>query len=79
MTGSLNELFAATVLLVGGHFALSSLPMRTALLGKLGETRFLTAYSAAMTVVFIWMILAFIDAPSPCPGRRQSRSPGYPP
>ncbi|MEK9796238.1 MAG: hypothetical protein VW713_05750 [Alphaproteobacteria bacterium] len=41
MTGSLNESFAATVLFVGGHFALSSLPMRTALLGKLGETRFL--------------------------------------
>lgn len=63
MTGSLNELFAATVLFVGGHFVLSSLPVRMALVGKLGETRFLTAYSAVMLVVFAWMILAFIDTP----------------
>jgi len=63
MTGSLNELFAATVLFVGGHFVLSSLPVRMALAGKLGETRFLTAYSAVMMVVFIWMVLAFIDTP----------------
>jgi hypothetical protein len=63
LPGSLSELFAATVLFVSGHFALSSLPMRIALLRKLGETRFLVAYSAAMTVIFIWMILVFIDAP----------------
>lgn len=64
MTGSLNELFAATVLFVGGHFVLSSLPVRMALVGKLGETRFLVAYSALMLVVFIWMVLAFIDTPA---------------
>ena len=63
MIGSLNALFAATVLFVVGHFALSSQPLRMVLVGKLGETRFLTAYSALMLVVFVWMILAYINAP----------------
>jgi len=48
LSGSLNGLFAATVRFIGGHFALSSLPMRTAPPRKLGETRFLSSYSAAM-------------------------------
>ncbi len=64
MIDGLNALFAATVLFVGGHFLLSSLPVRMALVGKLGETRFLTVYSAVMVVVFVWMILAFINAPA---------------
>jgi hypothetical protein len=64
MIGSLNALFAATVLFVVGHFALSSQPLRMVLVGKLGETRFLTAYSALMLVVFVWMILAYINAPA---------------
>jgi uncharacterized membrane protein len=63
MIGGLNALFAATVLFVGGHFLLSSLPVRMALVGKLGETRFLTFYSVAMVAVFVWMILAFINTP----------------
>jgi uncharacterized membrane protein len=63
MTGSLDALFAATVLFVGGHFALSSLPVRLALINKLGETRFLVAYSIVILVVFAWMAAAFADAP----------------
>jgi uncharacterized membrane protein len=64
MIGTLNALFAATVLFVVGHFALSSQPLRLALVGKLGETRFLTAYSAVMMVIFVWMIMAYINAPA---------------
>jgi uncharacterized membrane protein len=64
MTGSLDALFAATVLFVGGHFALSSQPIRLALINRLGETRFLTAYSLVMLVVFAWMAAAFVDAPA---------------
>ena len=64
MIGGLNALFAATVLFVGGHFLLSSLHVRMALVGKLGETRFLTFYSVAMVAVFVWMILAFINTPA---------------
>ncbi len=64
MSDGLNELFAASVLFVMGHFVLSSLPVRMALVGKLGETRFLAAYSAVILAVFIWMLLAFIDGPT---------------
>ena len=63
MIGSLEALFAATALFVGGHFMLSSMPVRLALIEKLGETRFLAYYSVLMVAVFAWMVLAFIRAP----------------
>ena len=63
MIGSLDALFAATALFVGGHFMLSSAPVRLALIQRLGETRFLAYYSILMVVVFAWMILAYIRAP----------------
>lgn len=64
MTGSIDALFAATVLFVGGHFLLSSAPLRWPLVGWLGETRFLVLYSASMIVVLAWVILAYRDAPT---------------
>ncbi len=63
MIGSLDALFAATVLFVGGHFMLSSMPVRLALINRIGETRFLAYYSILMVVIFAWMILAYIRAP----------------
>lgn len=63
MIGSLDALFAATALFVGGHFMLSSMPVRLALINKVGETRFLAYYSVSMVLVFAWMILAYIRAP----------------
>lgn len=63
MIGSLDALFAATALFVGGHFMLSSMPVRLALINKMGETRFLAYYSILMVVVFAWMVLAYIRAP----------------
>lgn len=63
MIGSLDALFAATALFVGGHFMLSSMPVRLALIDKLGETRFLAWYSVLMVLVFAWMVLAYIRAP----------------
>ncbi|MBS28871.1 MAG: NnrU protein [Alphaproteobacteria bacterium] len=63
MTGSIDTLFAATVLFVGGHFLLSSKPVRMALIERFGETHLLTYYSLVMIVIFTWMILAFIDTP----------------
>ncbi len=64
MLGSLNALFASTVLLVVGHFALSSMPVRMKLVGWLGETRYLVAYSALMLAAMIWMVMAYIRAPA---------------
>lgn len=63
MTGSIDTLFTATVLFVGGHFLLSSKPVRMSLIDRFGETRFLAYYSIVMIVVFAWMILAFIETP----------------
>jgi len=73
MTGGLDILFAATVAFVGGHFLLSSTPVRSAVVGKVGEKTFLGYYSLIVTALFVWMLFAYRDAPleilwDPVPG-----------
>ena len=63
MTGGLEHLFAATLAFVGGHFLLSSAPIRNPLVRQFGERMFLTYYSVVMVVLFVWMLLAYRDAP----------------
>ena len=63
MTGGLEHLFAATLAFVGGHFLLSSAPIRNTLVRQFGERMFLTYYSVVMVVLFVWMLLAYRDAP----------------
>ena len=63
MTGGLEHLFAATVAFVGGHFLLSSAPIRNTLVRQFGEKQFLTCYSVVITVLFVWTLFAFRDAP----------------
>jgi len=63
MTGGLEHLFAATVAFVGGHFLLSSAPIRNPLARQFGEKLFLTYYSVVITVLFVWVLFAFRDAP----------------
>lgn len=63
MTGGLEHLFAATVAFVGGHFLLSSSPIRATLVSQFGERLFLTLYSAVMAILFAWMLFAYGDAP----------------
>lgn len=63
MTGSLNALFAATLCFVGGHFLLSSHPLRASLVRTLGPGGFLAVYSLAMAAAFIWMVAAHGEAP----------------
>ncbi len=63
MTGGLEHLFAATVAFVGGHFLLSSSPIRATLVRQSGERLFLTYYSVVMTVLFVWMLFAYGNAP----------------
>jgi uncharacterized membrane protein len=63
MLGSLNALFAATVLFVGGHFVLSSPPVRSFLVDRLGPRRFRALYSVLVTVAFVWMLFAYGAAP----------------
>lgn len=63
MSGTLNALFVATLVFVGGHFALSSTPVRRRLVRALGHSGFLPAYSLAITGAFIWMMAAYRAAP----------------
>jgi uncharacterized membrane protein len=63
MTGGLEHLFAVAVAFVGGHFLLSSAPVRGGLVSQLGEKLFLTYYALAMAVLFVWVLLAYGDAP----------------
>ena len=61
---SLDALFAATVLFVGGHFLLSSEPLRRPLVKWLGAQGFVTVYSLAVTGALLWMGVAYSAAPA---------------
>src|SRR3546814_6489504 len=63
MLESSNALIAATLAFVGGHFLLSSRPLRPFLNDRFGERAFRLIYSAVMTVTLIWMEVAYRAAP----------------
>lgn len=63
MLGSLDALFAATVMFVGGHFIMSAQPLRHALRERLGENGFVMAYSTLVLLAFLWMVAAYNAAP----------------
>lgn len=75
LTGTIEALLAATGAFVLGHFILSSLPVRTALAGSIGEGPFRIVYSVLAGVSLFWTISAFgaapyIDVWYPPPGLR---------
>ena len=59
----LVSLTAASIALIGTHFALSH-PLRAPLVGGIGEGPFLGLYSLVAAVCLVWMVLAFRAAPS---------------
>jgi uncharacterized membrane protein len=61
MAESLWPLGLATLAFVGGHVVLSGL--RGPLIGVLGRWAYLGFYSATALAAFVWMCLAFADAP----------------
>lgn len=63
MTGSLENLAVAVACFVGGHFILSSINVRKAAVGFLGENGFRAAYSLISTGALIWAVLAYKAAP----------------
>jgi len=63
MAWDLNALLAATTLFVGGHFLLSSDPLRSRLVAALGETLFRRVYGLIMLAAFAFMLLAYREAP----------------
>ncbi|MDP4573877.1 NnrU family protein [Qipengyuania sp. G39] len=63
MDQALVSLLAASVALVGTHFALSH-PLRAPLVSALREGGFMLVYNAVAIACMVWMYLAFKDAPS---------------
>jgi uncharacterized membrane protein len=54
---------AATALFVGGHFALSSIPVRRGLIARLGDSGFRALYGFVSLAALTWMIMAYGAAP----------------
>lgn len=63
MIGSLNDLAVATATFVGGHFVLASVPVQRGLSERIGAGAFRGVFSLAALAAFIWMILAYSEAP----------------
>ena len=59
----MTNLVLAVLAFVGGHFLLSSPPVRGPLATLIGETPFSGLYSALMLAAFVWMAGAFRAAP----------------
>jgi uncharacterized membrane protein len=53
------QLTLAVLAFVGGHFLLSSPPVRGPVVARVGEPAFSGIYSALMLVAFVWMVRAF--------------------
>ncbi|MDX1576820.1 MAG: NnrU family protein [Kiloniellales bacterium] len=65
MDAGLNALFAATLFFVGGHFLLSSEPLRSRLVESLGDSMFRGLYGLVMLAAFAAMLAAYDAAPQP--------------
>lgn len=63
MTGTLAHLAAAMALFIATHIGLSSRPVRTALIARLGKWGFVGAYSVVAGLLLWWAITAFLTAP----------------
>ena len=63
MIGTIESLALAAAAFVGGHFILSSLPVRQGLTGMIGENRFRVLYSVVAIASFVWMLYAYGAAP----------------
>ena len=63
MSGSLANVALAALVFVGGHFALSSLRLRTPLIGRLGERGFRILYASGALASMVWLVIAYRDAP----------------
>ena len=63
MIGTIESLALATAAFVGGHFILSSLPVRQGLMGMAGENGFRGIYTLVAIASFVWMLYAYGAAP----------------
>ncbi|MCR9219439.1 MAG: NnrU family protein [Alphaproteobacteria bacterium] len=63
MTWAFNELLLAMATFVSGHFLLSSLPVRTALIERIGANAHRILYSLFAIVTLVWSVNAYNRAP----------------
>lgn len=63
MIGTISSLALAVAAFIGGHFILSSLPVRRGLIGMIGENGFRGVYSLVALATFVWMLKAYGAAP----------------
>ncbi len=63
MFGSIESVLYATAAFVGGHFVLSSRPIRGPVVGRIGENAFRGLYSLIVAAALVWLIFAFNRAP----------------
>ena len=64
MEGSFNEIIAATLSFVGGHFLLSSKPLRQSVVPRLITQQIYRGfYAVLMLVLFVWMTKAYFAGP----------------
>lgn len=63
MTGTLEHLFLATAAFVASHFLLSWRPLRSRVIGVVGDRVFTLAYSALAIAILYWMVAAYSAAP----------------
>src|SRR4051812_4628884 len=59
----MNQLLLAALLFAGSHLGLSSRPLRTNLVARLGERGFTGAYSLLQIVLLVWLVRAYATAP----------------
>jgi uncharacterized membrane protein len=58
------SLALAALFLVLSHFFVASTPLRSQLAGRLGEERYLAAYTVLTLAAFAWLIIAYLRAPA---------------
>lgn len=61
---NLNVLLAATLLFVGSHFLLAGPPLRGVMIERLGLRNFRLLYSLIAAVTLVWVIHAYVAAPT---------------
>ncbi len=63
MLGTIDALLLGLAVFVGGHFALSSAPLRDPAVRRIGEERFRGLYALVALAALLWTVLAYGAAP----------------
>ncbi|MEM7253462.1 MAG: NnrU family protein [Pseudomonadota bacterium] len=62
LVSSLLQLLIAAGIFAGGHLLISGTPLRARVVARMGEGRFLGAYSLVALVSLVWMMYAYNEA-----------------